>query len=61
MLYILNQCDVTCQLHLNLKKKKNSYVLELEFKSKESNFTTPVYNLYSKEPSSEVKQKEGES
>ena len=52
-------------LHVNYisvkKKKKNSYVLELEFKSKESNFTTPVYNLYSKEPSSEVKQKEGES
>lgn len=53
-------------LHVNYisikkQKTKNSYVLELEFKSKESNFTTPVYNLYSKEPSSEVKQKEGES
>ena len=36
-------------------------VAKLEFKSKQSNFTTPVYNLYSKEPSSEVKQKEGES
>ena len=34
-------------------------MLELEFKSKQSNFTIPIYNFYSKESSSEVKQKEG--
>ena len=52
---------VNCTSVEKTKQTNHFCVLKLEFKSKQSNFTTPVYNLYSKEPSSEVKQKEGES